>query len=226
MAERYGFFNSVSGDRIYDAGDVARFIKKFFTNGIFNNSLQVKSNDNMTVSVSLGQANIEGYSYEIYNEELILDIEESDNTLSRIDSVVVRLDLANRQIRTMLLTGNYATIPSQPSITRTNTLYDLRLANISVPASTARITIDLISDTRFSSDCGKVIQAVQSIEMTEVFNECYAQVEATIKRIKGILSEDVAGNLLNEITEIQNNMITIGTCTDEELQAAIDAVID
>jgi len=68
MAQRYGFFNSVNNDRVYDASDVARFLKKFFTNGVFNNTLQVSSNDNMTVTVSSGNANIEGYGYAIAND--------------------------------------------------------------------------------------------------------------------------------------------------------------
>ena len=81
--ERYGFFNSINHDRVYDASDVARFLKKFFTNGVFNNSLRVTANDNMTVSVSVGQANIEGYGYEL-DDILTLDIADADSTLSVI----------------------------------------------------------------------------------------------------------------------------------------------
>ena len=131
MAQKYGFFNSVNNDRVYDASDVAGFLKKFFTNGVFNNSLGVSANDNMTVSVAIGNANINGYSYE-NTETLVLDIDESNSELGRIDSVIVRLDLTNRQIITMILQGQYATTPSQPTITRSGNIYDLRLANISI----------------------------------------------------------------------------------------------
>ena len=179
MAQKYGFFNSVSGDRSYDASDIARFLAKYFTNGIFNNSLQVVSNDNMTVTVKTGSANINGYSYEL-DSELTFDITEADTTLSRIDSVVLRLDLTNRQITLMILNGSYATNPSQPSIVRSGNIYDLRLANISVPKNETRITADLINDTRFGDDCGNVTQAV--------------------------LSTDQAGNLQNEINEIRESL--------------------
>ena len=91
MAQKYGFFNSVNSDRVYDANDVAKFLSKFFTNGVFNNTLQVTANDNMTVSVSTGSANINGYVYE-NTDTLTLDIDEADGTLNRIDSVVDRLD--------------------------------------------------------------------------------------------------------------------------------------
>lgn len=205
MAERYGFFNSVNGDRIYDASDVAGFIKKFFTNGVFNNSLQVSSNDNMTVSVAIGSANIEGYSYEL-DEEITLDVEEADSTLSRIDSVILRLDLTNRQISLMLLTGSYATNPSQPSITRSGKIYDLRLANISIPANSSRITADMISDMRFGSDCGNVTQAVLSLDTDEIFKQYDTTFRNLFEQMKNLLDSDTAGTLQNEINSLSDNI--------------------
>ena len=89
MAQKYGFFNSVNNDRVYDASDVARFLSKFFTNGVFNNSLAVSSNDNMTVSVATGNANINGYGYE-NTESLTLDIGEADSEL--IELIQLLLD--------------------------------------------------------------------------------------------------------------------------------------
>lgn len=205
MAERFGFFNSVNGDRIYDAADVARFLKKFFTNGVFNNSLQVSSNDNMTVSVDVGTANIEGYSYEL-DEKVNLDIEEADSTLSRIDSVILRLDLTNRQIILMLLPGSYATNPSQPSIIRNSTIYDLRLSNISVPANSSRITADMIIDTRFSSDCGNVTQAVLSLSTDDIFKQYDNAFKELFEQMQNLLDTDAAGVLQNEINTLSNKI--------------------
>lgn len=218
MAERYGFFNSVNKDRVYDASDVARFLKKYFTNGVFNNTLQVKSNDNMTVSVSVGQANINGYSYEL-DSELTLNIAESDNVLSRIDSVILRLDLVNRQITAQILQGSYATDPSQPTITRTETIYDLRLANVSVPAGATRITADMITDTRFGSDCGNVVGAVQQIDTTDVFKQYETYFNNWFKTLEDELSENQAGNLQNQINSLNDSVIQNGsytTCTYDE----------
>ena len=203
MAQRYGFFNSVNNDRIYDASDVARFLKKFFTNGVFNNTLQVMANDNMTVSVSTGQANIEGYSYE-NDEELVLDIADADSTLSRIDSVIVRLDLNNRQITSQILQGNYASTPSQPTIIRTGSVYDLRLANISVPAGATRITTDMITDTRFTSDCGNVVGAVQQIDTDDIFRQYETMFNNWFSELQVELDGNVAANLENQIIGLEN----------------------
>ena len=204
MAEISGFFNSVNNDRVYDTTDVARFLKKFFTNGVFNNSLQVVAHDNMTVSVSVGQANIEGYSYEL-DAIKTLDIDEADSTLSRIDSVICRLDLTNRQITTMILQGNYATTPSQPSITRTGNIYDLRLANVSVPAGATRITADMITDTRFGSDCGNVTQAVLSLDTADIFKQYESWFKGWFTNLQDQLDDNQAGHLQNEIDTTNTN---------------------
>lgn len=216
MAQKYGFFDSVNNDRVYDASDVARFLSKFFTNGIFNNSLAVSSNDNMTVSVATGNANINGYGYENM-ETLILNIGEADSELNRIDSIIVRLDLANRQITTMVLEGLTATTPSQPSITRNGTIYDLRLANISVPSGTTRISADMITDTRFSSDCGNVTQTVLSLNTDDIFKQYDSCFTTWFDNVKGQLSTDAAGKLQNEIDKILD--------TSDDLQSEVNTTL-
>ncbi len=210
MAQKYGFFNSVNNDRVYDASDVARFLSKFFTNGVFNNSLAVSSNDNMTISVATGNANINGYSYE-NTESLTLDINEADSELDRIDSVIVRLDLTNRQITTQILEGQYATTPSQPSITRTGTIYDLRLANILVSAGSTRITTEDITDTRFGADCGNVTQAVLELDTSEIFAQYEAWFTEWFANLEEQLDTSQAGHLQNEINDIR---LSLGLYTD------------
>lgn len=210
MAQKYGFFNSINNDRVYDAADVAGFLSKFFTNGVFNNSLAVSSNDNMTVSVATGNANINGYGYE-NTESLTLDIEDADSELSRIDSVICRLDLTNRQITTMILQGSYASTPSQPSIIRTGNIYDLRLANISVPAGATRITTEQITDTRFGADCGNVTQAVLELDTSEIFAQYKAWFEDWFENLQDQLDDNQAGHLQNEIDDIR---MSLGLYTD------------
>lgn len=207
MAQKYGFFNSVNNDRVYDASDVARFLSKFFTNGVFNNTLMVTANDNMTVSVSTGSANINGYGYE-NTESLTLDIDDADSELGRIDSVICRLDLTNRQITTQILQGEYASTPSQPSITRTGTVYDLRLANILVDAGVTRITTEDITDTRLGSECGNVTQAVLSLDTSDLFAQYQAWFEDWFADLQDELDDNQAGHLQNEIGTLTNLLTT------------------
>lgn len=224
--EESGFFASINGDRKYKSDLIATFFSKLFTNGVFNNELQVQANDNMTVTLKSGTAFINGYFYN-NTVDKVINISLSDTEQSRIDSIVLRFSKENRQIIADVLEGSYADNPVAPELTRNSNIYELRLCNISVNKQADSITTSMIEDCRFNStDCGQVISAVQQLDTTEIFAQYQAAFEALFEQMEGILSGDAAGELLVEINGIKSNMITLGTCTDEELQAVIDSMYD
>lgn len=216
--EKFSFFNDVNDDRVYYAEDWARHLKKYFTNGIFNNELNVVSNNDMTITIKEGDANIEGYRY-TNTGDLVKTIDNADGTLNRIDNVVLRLDLTNRLISAQIIKGTFADKPVAPELIRTSTIYDLRIAKISIPAGTTTITQDLITDTRFiTSDCGNVISTVQTpdtenlfIQMQTLFekqiNELNNNFEIWFDSIKNQLDSDAAGNLQNQINNLNSNKV-------------------
>lgn len=216
--EKFSFFNDVNDDRVYYAEDWARHLKKYFTNGIFNNELNVVSNNDMTITIKEGDANIEGYRY-TNTGDLVKTIDNADGTLNRIDNVVLRLDLTNRLISAQIIKGTFADKPVVPELVRTSTIYDLRIAKISIPAGTTTITQDLITDTRFiTSDCGNVISTVQTpdtenlfIQMQTLFekqiNELNNNFEIWFDSIKNQLDSDAAGNLQNQINNLNSNKV-------------------
>lgn len=216
--EKFSFFNDINDDRVYYAEDFARHLKKYFTNGIFNNELKVIANNDMTITIKEGDANIEGYRY-TNTGDLVKTIDNADGTLNRIDNVVLRLDLTNRLISAQIIKGTFADKPVAPELVRTSTIYDLRIAKISIPAGTTTITQDLITDTRFiTSDCGNVISTVQTpdtenlfIQMQTLFekqiNELNNNFEIWFDSIKNQLDSDAAGNLQNQINNLNSNKV-------------------
>lgn len=220
--EKFSFFNDVNDDRVYYAEDWARHLKKYFTNGIFNNELNVVANNDMTITIKEGDANIEGYRY-TNTGDLVKTIDNADETLNRIDNVVLRLDLTNRLISAQIIKGTFADKPVAPELVRTSTIYDLRIAKISIPAGTTTITQDLITDTRFiTSDCGNVISTVQTpdtenlfIQMQTLFekqiNELNNNFETWFDSMKNQLSSDAAGNLQNQINNLNSKKVDNAT---------------
>lgn len=222
--EKYTFFNDVDDDRIYFAEDFARHLATYFTNGIFNNGCQVLgNNDDMSVNVSVGSANINGYRYD--NDAIkTLNIDNADGVLNRIDNIVIRWDLTNRIITTQVIKGTFAENPVAPDLVRSSTIYDLRIAKISVPAGTTTITPDLITDTRFiTSDCGDVISTIQTpdteglfTQIEAIFTNTIADMNSTFEewfdKIKGQLDEDTAGKLADNIYKIVRNDLKSDTC--------------
>ncbi len=211
--EKFSFFNDIDDDRVYFAEDFARHLAKYFTNGIFNNELRVISNNDMTVTIKEGDANIEGYRY-TNTGDLTKTIDTADGALKRIDNVVIRLDLTNRLISAQIIKGTFSDSPSAPSLVRSSTTYDIKLAEIYVDNGVTSITQSAIKDTRFDKNvCGNVVSTVETIDTTNVYNQLYTKFEEIIQqetteftdwfnRIKNQLDTDAAGHLAVEINKI------------------------
>ena len=61
MANQYWlFWDSISGDRIYNSDSFEEWLKKFFTTGVFNGDCQVVASSGMTITVMPGYANVDG----------------------------------------------------------------------------------------------------------------------------------------------------------------------
>lgn len=153
--EKYGFFNAVvtadgKYDRSYLAEDFANYFSSFITNGVFEElggKLEVVVDNGMSIVVKKGVAWINGYRYE-NDSDLSITLDSADGTQSRIDSIVVRLDITNREIKIHVKKGSLSTSPITPAITRNNDIYELQLATVRVLANTAVLTQSMITDTR------------------------------------------------------------------------------
>ena len=232
--EKFSFFNDIDGDRVYYAEDFARHLATYFTNGIFDNCCNVLAKaDDMAVNVGIGKANINGYRYD--NDAIkTLSIDNADGVLNRIDNIVIRLDLTNRNIITQVIKGTPAEHPVAPNLVRTSTMYDLRIAKVSIPAGTTEITQNLIEDTRFiTSDCGNVISTVQTPDTEDLFLQMRATFETDISnmesdftawynRMKGQLSEDAAGNLQSQIDGLTPRVGTL----ESEMDVVQENILD
>ena len=178
--ERCGFFDAnlvgEEYDRVYLAAQFAAYFASFIGNGVYaehSNQLQVVAmpTPQMQVGVEKGQGWINGYWYE-NTDTMYLPIEVADGVLNRIDSIVLRLGFAERNMWLMVKKGTPAVSPTAPEVTRTADYYDLQLATVSIPASSIRITQAQIQDTRMNQDvCGWVTGMVKQLDTTTLFNQ-------------------------------------------------------
>lgn len=178
--EHCGFFDAnlvgEEYDRVYLAAQFAAYFASFIGNGVYaehSNQLQVVAmpTPQMQVGVEKGQGWINGYWYE-NTDMMYLPIEVADGVLNRIDSIVLRLGFAERNMWLMVKKGTPAINPIAPEVTRTADYYDLQLATISIPASSIRITQAQIQDTRMNQDvCGWVTGVVKQLDTTTLFNQ-------------------------------------------------------
>lgn len=240
--EKSSFFNSVNGDRRYKANDFAEYFNSLITNGIFPNpatNLQVMANNNnMTVTLKLGKAWINGYIY-INTDDLILNVAVADGVLNRIDRVVLRMDTTQRKIYAYVKKGVFASTPVASTLQRDADAYELALADIYVSKGAVNIVQANVTDVRLNSDLCGIVSSLIKPDTTSIFNQYldwyqrttqgYENDISTTKQnferdfnawfdtVKGSLSDDVAGNLLNMINAIPK--IFRGTTEPPDIRA-------
>lgn len=211
MTIRSSFFNSVGGDRVYDASIFADYFASFIGNGVFpqpSSGLQVIQNSNLNVSVSPGKGWINGY-YLTNDDSYILTLPNADGALNRIDRIVMALNMTTRQIEIYVKRGTPAVSPLAPVLTRNGTIYELSLANVRVSAGALVITQSSITDTRSdNSVCGIVTGTLNQIDTTNLFAQYDAAFREFLSSVQTELSGDVAGNLLLAIQRNENAIAT------------------
>lgn len=201
MADNNGlFFNSINGDRVYNADSFAEWLQKFFTTGVFNGEMQVTPASGMMVNVAPGYANING-KVRFFDTMQAFTIDPASGTYPRIDAIMVRLDETARNISTVYVKGDYSgDSPTAPAPVRSEGVYDIVLAHIAVNAGQTAITAANITDTRADDEiCGWVTSTVEGVPMDQIVSQMQADFLAWYDRMKDQLSEDAAGHLQAEI---------------------------
>ena len=174
MALRYGFFNSMNGDRLYNADDISGFFYNLISDGVLatpSTNLQVQAGTGLQVSVSPGYGMINAKYINLTTSQAV-QLTAADIALDRIDRIVLRLDRQNRQIVIAAKTGTPAANPAAPALTRTADVYELSLARIAVAHGTAAITQAQITDERSNTSlCGYITGMIDQIDTTTLFEQ-------------------------------------------------------
>ena len=182
-------FNSIDHDRVYKAEDWAWYFSTFIGNGVFpkpTNGLMVMANGAMDVAVKAGFGFINGYAFRNQDDHVIT-IAIGDGSLGRIDRVVLRWDLTNRQMVLDVLQGTPSADPQPVALTRTADTYELALADISVTKGMTTISQANITDRRTNTDlCGIVEGTVSQIDWATLA----AQLDAFMADYKQQVSDD------------------------------------
>ena len=216
--ERSGFFNAIidqngTPDRSYLAENFARYFGTFIGNGVFPNpstQCQVIANDDMTVTIKAGRAWINGYMYENTDDHIVaLDV--ADGLLNRIDRVVLKLDFLNREIKSYVKKGTFASSPIAPALQRDADAYELGIADIYIAAGATSIVQANITDQRQNQDLCGIVDSLITADTKTLFNQFTDGFNSWFAGIKNTLGSDAAGNLLNLINGLAGDGRTTET---------------
>ena len=183
-------FNAVAVDgeydRVYKAEDWAWYFATFIANGIFpkpSDGLQVVAYSGMEIRVNAGYAFINGYAFR-NPATLSVTLDTAEGALNRVDRVVVRWDLPQRDMYIAVLKGTPSAKPTATAVTRTTEIWELALADIYVGKGVTRIQTQNITDQRFNSAvCGIVTGTVEEIDasvLTKQFTDFFNAYSAAV----------------------------------------------
>ena len=234
-----------SFDRAVSSMVLRNLIHGLFTDGILmpenSTAMQVVENSNMTVKVNAGFCIIQGAMRTFADKTL--SVTAAHTTLDRIDTVVARLNL-NQDVRDILLyvvAGTPAENPTRPTLTRTDSVYELGLADLFISAGTTTIPQARITDTRLdTARCG-VVSSVSEFDTSAFYDQIQSDLahfknvneadfatwssgqksafETWFATIKDILDSDTAGHLQLEIDTLQSGLSALETDVQNDVSA-------
>lgn len=157
MTVTFGFYNSVAGDRVYDAVVISQMFNGILTDGVFKlvgNKFQVVPNTGMEIFVKSGKAWFND-TWTLNDADLGLTVSNSDLALPRIDTVVLEVNaaLASRTNTIKMVNGTPNASPVPPTLTNTSELHQYPLAYISVAAGATSIVTGDITQVVGSVNC-------------------------------------------------------------------------
>ena len=229
MSYTYGFFDAVdlgggNFDRVYSSAEFSHYWALLVGDGVFgqpSTSLNVLAMEPvaMRVKVAPGTGWIKGHYLTVPDnmDEVIL-IPVANPSLPRIDSIIMALNNADRDMKLYVRSGTAAASPKPVTLQRDADVWELELAQITVAAGAGNISQTAIKDMRPDPNrCGIVTGLIDQFDVSGFFTAAQASFNEWFTNIQNQLGEDVAGNLLNLINGLDTRITTV-----EQKQTTVD----
>lgn len=205
MAITYGFYNSMNGDRKYDAVQLSSIFDGVIRDGVFQSIggyLATKPGTGMQVIVSPGKAWFD-HTWTVNDADLPLDISQSDLTLSRYDAVVLETDATKsvRENSIKVIKGTPASNPQKPTLTNEGDVHQHPLAYILVPGGSSSIQAQNIEIMVGKAECPFVTSILESVSIEALLEKWEGEFRVWFDDLQDQMSGDVATNLQNQITK-------------------------
>ena len=210
MSVTYGFYNSINGDRKYNALEMSSIFDGIIVDGVYmsiGDALNVKSSGGMGITVGEGRAWF-NHTWTLNDSIMPLTLESSDVLLNRIDAVVLEVnnDSAVRKNTIKIIKGSPASKPVKPSLIESELVNQHPLAYISVPKGATSISQSNITNAVGTSECPFVTGVLEGMDIDKLVAQWGAQwaewlssntdaFNTWFNEMKNQLSEDAAGNL-------------------------------
>lgn len=211
MSVTSGFFNSVNGDRRYNAEQMSSLFNGIIKDGIFasiGTAFEVKAKSDNTITIGIGRA---WFNSVWVDNDAILSVvaDDAEILLDRYDAIVIEVNrsVAVRDGSIKFIKGMASSNPQKPTMTNTTEVHQYPLAYIYRPAGSSEITQSNITNMIGTSNCPYITGILQVQNIDNIVAQWEAQWNEWFTEVKAELSDDAVGNLQSQIDDISENRL-------------------
>lgn len=215
MAFSYGFYNSLNGDRKYNAEQFSVLISCLITDGVLDNwgDMLMARPGAGGLSIVLGSGR--AWFNDTWNEndaDIPFDLDPADPLLPRIDTLVLEVDrtVDKRVNRVFISKGTPATNAIPVTLLNGPDTFQHALAYITVEPNAQEITADKIQILVGTEACPFITGILEQASIEQLFSGWEYQFDTWFDELQMKLSGDVAANLQRQIDELSGKIDTIG----------------
>lgn len=244
MSLTYGFYNSVDGDRRYDAIQMSSIFDGVIGDGVYEtigDALMVKPVSGLQVTVGTGRAWF-NHTWTLNDADIPFTLNASGVVNDRYDAIVLEVDSSARVNSIKTLQGTEAASPTKPELTKTDTINQYPLAYIYREAGSVEITQSDIENTVGTSACPFVIGVVKVMDIDDFVAQWSSQwddfldektyqtenwmakskmkFDAWFQNLQDQLDDNQAGNLQNQIDQLTDLLSKI--ISGEPIEYTVD----
>jgi hypothetical protein len=175
MSVSSGFFNSLNGDRKYNAAQMSAIFDGLIIDGVFasiGTAFAVKAAGGLTVNVGIGKAWFD-HTWTVNDSILPMTAPEAEVLLDRIDAVVLEVNgmesVRNNTIK--FVKGNPSSAPSRPTLTNEENVHQYPLCYIYRKYGTAVINQADITPMVGTESTPFVTGILQTISLDELLGK-------------------------------------------------------
>lgn len=175
MSVSSGFFNSLNGDRKYNAAQMSAIFDGLIIDGVFasiGTAFAVKAAGGLTVNVGIGKAWFD-HTWTVNDSILPMTAPEAEVLLDRIDAVVLEVNgmesVRNNTIK--FVKGNPSSAPSRPTLTNEGNVHQYPICYIYRKYGTAVINQADITPMVGTESTPFVTGILQTISLDELLGK-------------------------------------------------------
>lgn len=193
MSVTYGFYNSLNGDRRYNAEQISSIFDGLIVDGVFasiGTAFAVEAAGGLTINVGIGRAWF-NHTWTLNDSILPLTAPESEVLLDRIDAVVLEVNSMEsvRKNSIKIVAGTPSSEPVRPTLENEVNVHQYPLAYIYRKFGSTVITQADITNMVGTESTPFVTGIIQTISLDELLGQWQAQLDQFVANEEADFSE-------------------------------------